>query len=48
MEAEVRSIRTAAVRSGGLAQSWVEATEDLRGEDMVLPERAAPRTVDLG
>ena len=48
MEAEVRSILTAAVRSGRLAQDWVEATEDLRGEEIPLPERSTARTVDLG
>ena len=48
MEAEVRSILTAAVTRGELGQAWVEATEDLRGEEIRLPERSAPRKVDLG
>ena len=48
MEAEVRSILTAALTRGGLAQAWVEATEDLRGDELLLPERSAPRKVDLG
>lgn len=48
MEAEVRSILTAALTRGGLGQAWVEATEDLRGEEIPLPERSAPRKVDLG
>ncbi len=33
---------------GGLAQAWVEATEELRGDELPLPERSAPREVDLG
>jgi len=48
MEAEVRSILTAALARGGLAQAWVKATEDLRGEELPLPERSASRQVDLG
>lgn len=47
MEAEARSILTAALARGGLAQAWVEATEDLRGDEIPLPERSAPRQVDL-
>lgn len=48
MEAEARSILTAALIRGGLAQAWVEATEDLRGDELELPERSTPRQVDLG
>ena len=48
MEAEARSILTAALTRGGLAQAWVEATADLRGEEIPLTERSAPRKVDLG
>jgi antitoxin FitA len=48
MEAEARSILTAALTRGGLAQAWVEATEDLRGDEIPLPERSRPREVDLG
>ena len=48
MEAEVRSILTAALARGGFAQAWVEATQDLRGDELPLPERSAPRRVDLG
>ena len=48
MEAEARSILTAALTRGGLAQAWVEATEDLRGDEIPLPERSVPRQVDLG
>ena len=48
MEVEARSILTAALIRGGLAQAWVAATADLRGEEIPLPERSAPRTVDPG
>ena len=48
MEAEARSILTAALTRGGLARAWVEATRDLRGDELPLPERSAPRRVDLG
>ncbi len=48
MEAEARSILTAALTRGGLAQAWVEATEHLRGDEIPLPERSAPRQVDPG
>ena len=48
MEAEARSILTAALARGGLARAWVEATEDLRGEQIPLPQRSVPRKVDLG
>ena len=48
MEAEARSILTAALTRGGLAKSWVEATADLRGDELPLPDRSAPRQVDLG
>lgn len=48
MEAEARAILTAAVTRGGLAAAWVEATADLRGDDVPIPPRSAPRPVDLG
>jgi antitoxin FitA len=48
MEAEARSILTAALTRGRLAQTWVKATEDLRGDEIPLPDRSAPRKVDLG
>jgi plasmid stability protein len=47
MEAEARSILTAALTRGGLVAAWLEATEDLRGEQLALPERSVPRQVDL-
>jgi antitoxin FitA len=48
MEAEARSILTAALTRSGLAETWVRATEDLRGDGIPLPGRSAPRKVDLG
>lgn len=48
MEAEARAILSAAVREVSLAQSWVDATRELRGSDLELPERSSPREVDLG
>ena len=48
MEAEVRSILTAAVTRGDLARAWVETTRHLRGEDIPLPERSAPRHIEIG
>lgn len=48
MEAEARAILTAAVTRGGLAAAWVEATAGLRGDDVPIPPRSAPRAVDLG
>jgi plasmid stability protein len=47
MESEARSILTAALTRGGLAQTWLEATEDLRGEEITLPDRSPPRQVAL-
>jgi antitoxin FitA len=48
MEAEVRAILTSAVDRGDLARAWLETTRHLRGVDVPLPERSAPRRVDLG
>ena len=48
MEAEARAILTAALTRGGLAAAWVAATEDLRGDDIPIAPRSAPRAVDLG
>lgn len=48
MEAEARAILSAAVADHNLAAAWVKATRALRGDDLVLPERATPREVDLG
>jgi plasmid stability protein len=48
MEAEARAILTRALARGGLAGAWVEATSGLRGQDVPLPVRSAPRRVELG
>ena len=48
VEAEARAIPIAAVTRGGLAVAWVEATAGLRGDDVPMPPRSAPRPVDLG
>jgi antitoxin FitA len=48
MEAEVRAILTSAVAPGDLARAWVETTRHLRGADVPLQERSAPRHVDIG
>jgi len=48
MEAEARAILTSALARGGLARAWLEATSELRGPDLTLPPRTAPRQVDLG
>ena len=48
MEAEARSILTAALTRGGLALSWVEAMSELRGDDIPLPPRSLPRQLDVG
>jgi plasmid stability protein len=48
MEAEARSILTAALTRGGLARTWVEASSDLRGDDIPLPVRSSPRQLDVG
>jgi plasmid stability protein len=48
MGSEARSILTAALARSGLAQAWLEATEDLRGEEITLPDRSPPRQVALG
>ena len=48
MEAEARAILTSALARGGLARAWLDATGELRGPDVTLPPRTAPRQVDLG
>jgi plasmid stability protein len=48
MEAEARAILTSALARGGLARAWLDATGELRGHDVTLPPRTAPRQVDLG
>ncbi|WP_378148368.1 toxin-antitoxin system [Cnuibacter sp. UC19_7] len=46
-EAEVRAILADAVASRGFAQSWLDATESLRGADVALPTRSAGRVIEL-
>jgi plasmid stability protein len=48
MGSEARSILTAALARSGLAQAWLEATEDQRGEETTLPDGSPPRQVALG
>lgn len=48
MEAEARAILSAAVLDAGLTRSWLDAARDLRGDDLTLPTRSAPREVELG
>ncbi len=48
MEAEARAILTSALSRRGLARAWLEATSDLRGPEIELPPRTAPRHVDVG
>lgn len=47
MEAEARAILSAAVQEEDLVQAWLEATRDLRGDELPLPERSLPRPIDL-
>lgn len=48
MEAEVRAILSAAVREEDLVHAWLEATSDLRGDELPLPERSLARDPDVG
>ncbi|GAB94150.1 plasmid stability protein [Kineosphaera limosa] len=47
MEAEVRAILEEAVRRPNHIAHWLERAQTLRGNDLELPERRAPRGVDL-
>jgi plasmid stability protein len=48
MEAEVRDILERAAREGsGFVLGWLERADKLRGDDLVLSERAPARVVDL-
>ncbi|MFC4616749.1 TraY domain-containing protein [Cellulomonas algicola] len=47
MEAEARAILSAAVASDDLASDWLRMSEGFRGDDLPLPERSAPRDVDV-
>lgn len=46
-EAEVRAILADAVSTRGFAQSWLDATESLRGADVPLAPRSSGRVVEL-
>lgn len=48
MEAEARAILAAAVAEPHFGDAWVTAMTPFRGEDITLPERSAPRPVNLG
>lgn len=47
MEAEARAILSAAVQEEDLVQAWLQATRDLRGDELPLPDRSLPRPIDL-
>ena len=47
MEAEARAILTAAVGPNEFGADWIRATEKLRGPDLPIPRRSAPRDIDL-
>ncbi|MCL2090304.1 MAG: hypothetical protein FWH11_03605 [Micrococcales bacterium] len=47
MEAEAREILGQVVRSRLWWSRWVAATESLRGDDLPIPARSAPRETPL-
>ncbi|WP_405058382.1 hypothetical protein OG474_37385 [Kribbella sp. NBC_01505] len=48
MEAEARAILDSAVRTpANFIDDWLNTAEDLRGDELELPERSASREVDL-
>ncbi len=47
MEAEAREILAAAVRGRAWWGKWLRATKKLRGDDLPIPPRSAPRKTDL-
>lgn len=47
MEAEARVILEAAVTEVSFVTGWLDAAQGLRGEPLPLPERSAPRGVEL-
>ncbi|TFB72745.1 plasmid stabilization protein [Cryobacterium glaciale] len=47
MEAEARSILSAAVTGGDFARAWVAATAEFRSDDLKLPARTLGRELDL-
>lgn len=47
MEAEVRAILAEAVSARDLGNAWLDAVSALRGDDLPLPDRHAPRQPDI-
>ena len=47
MEAEARAILTAAVQPQGFVEGWLDLASTLRGPELELPPRRAPRDVDI-
>ncbi|NQX33267.1 Arc family DNA-binding protein [Herbiconiux sp. VKM Ac-2851] len=47
MEAEARAILTSAVSGSGFVRAWLELGATQQGNDLVLPPRSAPRSIDL-
>jgi plasmid stability protein len=47
MEAEAREILASTVRGRVWWEKWVAATEELRGEDLPIPPRSAPRSTSV-
>ena len=47
MEAEARDILASTVRGRAWWSKWVQATQDLRGDDLPIPSRSSPRVTDF-
>ncbi|RNL80823.1 FitA-like ribbon-helix-helix domain-containing protein [Nocardioides marmorisolisilvae] len=51
MEAEVREILAAAVRTSSFAADWIASADEFRAEfvgvDLELPERSLPREIEI-
>ncbi|MGZ0146196.1 FitA-like ribbon-helix-helix domain-containing protein [Kribbella sp. WER1] len=47
MEAEARAILDAAVVPRNFVEDWLDTAEELRGDELELPQRSAPRDFDL-
>nr|WP_202878633.1 hypothetical protein [Kribbella jejuensis] len=47
MEAEARAILAAAVVPGNFIEDWLDTAEELRGDELELPERSVPREPEL-
>ncbi|MFD7159915.1 plasmid stabilization protein [Kribbella sp. NPDC059898] len=47
MEAEARAILDAAVVPRNFIEDWLDTAEELRGDELELPERSVPRELDL-